>query len=218
MSNATDIAKFFIKRGLDTSRNTYDGNMKLQKLLFFANLISLSETGEKLFPEPIRAFSNGCVVENVRLRYKNDFANFYSDSKAFEPDFTQSEYDVLNMTTDIFGQLSARELSNLNHSFSFWKRAYERSQQPDGYRDKDLAVISEDEMLDEIDKIKAVIKSYQTNRIESSHREIINGKIFFYSPEFEMTDAIIEQLEEFSRFADDDTYSIYLENGSLVII
>lgn len=33
MSNAIDIAKFFIKRGLDVSRNTYDGNMKLQKLM-----------------------------------------------------------------------------------------------------------------------------------------------------------------------------------------
>ena len=218
MSHAIDIAKFFIKRGLDTCRNTYDGNMKLQKLLFFANLISLSETGEKLFSEPIRAFSNGCVVENVRLRYKNDYVNFYSDSIAFEPDFTQSEYDILNLTTNIFGQLSARELSELNHSFSFWKTAYQRSQQSDGFKDKDLAIIQEAEMLAEVDKIKSVIKTYQANCVENSCREVINGKTFFYSPGFEMTDAIIEQLEDFSRFADEDAYSVYLENGSLVII
>lgn len=218
MSNAIDIAKFFIKRGLDTSRNTYDGNMKLQKLLFFANLISLSETGERLFSEPIRAFSNGCVVENVRLRYKNDFANFCSDSIAFEPDFTQDEYDILNLTTNIFGQLSARELSDLNHSFSFWKTAYQRSQQSDGFKDKDLAIIREDEMLAEVDRIKSVIKTYRANCVENSCREVINGKTFFYSPDFEMTDAIIEQLEEFSRFADEDAYSVYLENGSLVVI
>lgn len=34
MSNAVDFAKFFLKRGADTNRNSYDGNMKLQKLLF----------------------------------------------------------------------------------------------------------------------------------------------------------------------------------------
>ena len=218
MSNAIDFAKFFIKRGLDTSRNTYDGNMKLQKLLFFSDFISLSETGHKLFPEPVRAFSNGCVIENVRLRYKNDFANLCSDSMAFEPDFSQDEYDTLNLAISIFGQLSARELSDLNHGFLFWKRAYERSCTVSGFKSKDLAIVHESEMLSEVDKIKAVIRVYKSNRTERAMHEIINGKIFFYSPDFEMTDAILEELEKFSRVSDENTYSVYIEDGNLVII
>ena len=218
MANVMDVAKFFLKRGLDANRNTYDGNMKLQKLLFFANLISISEMGKPLFSEPIRAFSNGCVVENVRLRYKNDCLNFCSDSELFEPNFSQSEYDVLNLTVDIFGQLSARELSELNHSFSFWKEAYNRSQKGDGFKDKDLAIVQEAEMKAEVNKIKSVIEKYRSNRAERSLKEIINGVTFFYSSEFKLTDEIIEYLEEFSKSADDDAYSIYLENGSLVII
>ena len=59
MSNALDFAKVFLKRGLDTNRDTYDGNMKLQKLLFFSNLVSIAEKGKPLFTDPIYAFANG---------------------------------------------------------------------------------------------------------------------------------------------------------------
>lgn len=148
-------------------------------MLFFANLFSLSECGEKLFPDPIRAFRNGFVVESVRLRYKNDFDGFYEDSMTFDPDFSQNEYDVLNLTAAVFGHLSARELFDVNHRFSFWKQAYERSKQQDGYKNKDLAVVQEDEMRDELDKMHAVIEAHKSNETETPFREIINRKTFF---------------------------------------
>ena len=218
MSNAIDFAKFFLKRGLDTNRNSYDGNMKLQKLLFFADFISISETGKALFPEPILAFTNGCVVESVRLRYKNDCLGFCQDSEAFQPDFTQQEYDILNLTADIFGKLTARELSELNHSFSFWKAAYERSKDENGYKNKDLAIIKNSEMLEEIQRIKLVIEQYKTNRTERSASEIVNGVTFYHLPDFELSDEIMEELDKFSIVADEDAYSIYFEDGNLVIM
>jgi len=217
MSSAIDVAKIFIKRGLDTNRNTYDGNMKLQKLLFFANFISLAENGKPLFPEPIRSFKNGCVVEEVRLRYKNDFNNFYIDSEKCEPEFSQEEYNVLNLTTDIFGDISARELSELNHSFSFWEKAIARSIQVDGFKDKDLAIVSQEEMSKEASKLKEIISRFKANKSDRSLREIVNGISFYYSSEIEMTDDILEQLESFSNEADDNAYSLYFENGNLVI-
>ncbi len=36
MLKAIDLAKFFIKQDPSSFENTFDGNMKLQKLLFFA--------------------------------------------------------------------------------------------------------------------------------------------------------------------------------------
>lgn len=218
MHYAIDFAKFFLKRELDTDRNTYDGNMKLQKLLFFADLISMYKTGKALFPDPIHAFANGCVVESVRLRYRNDCMALCTDSESFEPDFTQEEYDVLNLTTEIFGKLSARELSDLNHSFLFWKDAYERSQNANGYKNKDLAIVKEADILKEIDKIGVVIDNHRASKIDRSAKEIINGVTFFHSPDFIITDTIMEQLEQFSRIADENVYSIYLEDESLVIM
>ena len=217
MSNALDFAKVFLKRGLDTNRDTYDGNMKLQKLLFFSNLVSIAEKGKPLFTDPIYAFSNGCVIENVRLRYKNDCKSLCDDSAAYDPDLTQDEYDVINLTADIFGKLSARELSELNHSFDFWKNAYEHSKQPDRYKDKNLAIVTYSEMQPEINKIKTVIDCFKSNKAERTLKEVVNGITFYYSPDMEITDDILEQLDIFSKSAEDESYSVYKENGELVI-
>ena len=47
-------------------------------------------------------------------------------------------------------------------------------------------------------------------------KEIINGITYYYDG-FELSDAIIEQLESFSLTADDDVYSMYMDDGKLVI-
>ena len=83
MSNVFDYAKYFMKQGLDTQRNTFDGNMKLQKLLVFANLISLAERGEPLFNDEILAFEQGCVIEEVRLKYKHSYSEFALEADNF---------------------------------------------------------------------------------------------------------------------------------------
>lgn len=217
MSSALDFAKFFIKKGLDTSRNTYDGNMKLQKLLFFANLVSLAENGNPLFNDPICAFSNGCVVESVRLRYKNDCSKLCEDSNVFDPDFSQEEYDVVNLTETLFGKLSARELSDINHTFDFWHNAYNRSIRNDGFKRKEQSEIKTEEMMLEISKIKTIINQFKENAVERAFKEVINGIDFYYQPEMEMNDDVLEVLEAFSREADEQAYSVYLEEGKLVI-
>lgn len=217
MKSAIDYAKLLIKRGLDTNHNTYDGNMKIQKLLFFANFISLIERQKPLFQESVRAFTNGCVVEEVRLRYKNDYQGLYKDSQAYSPDLDQEEYDILNLTEDLFGGLTARELSNLNHTFSFWSNALNRSMQGNGYRDKNLACISPEEMLAEKDKMQSVIERYRANKLERMQFELINGVKFYYASDFSMTDEVISELEQFSLSAEDLAYSVYFEGESLVI-
>ena len=44
-----DYTNWFLENNLDNPRNTYKGNMKLQKLLFFAQLISLAKNNKLLF-------------------------------------------------------------------------------------------------------------------------------------------------------------------------
>ena len=81
---------------------------------------------ERLFNDDILAFKNGCVVEKVRLRYKNDYYGFKRDSDLYEPDFSEMEYRTLNTVMAIFGNASARELSMINHTFAFWKEVVKR--------------------------------------------------------------------------------------------
>lgn len=212
MRDVYDFAKFFLKKGADSKPNTYDGNMKLQKLLVLANLASIAEYGETLFDDQILAFQNGCVVEKVRLRYKNDYFAFKRDSDVYQPDFTQREYTILNLIMDIFGAATAKELSDINHTFRFWEIAYANGTTSGGYHDKEKSAVNMMSQKEDIDRMREIITAYRETAKEASSCEIINGVTFFYD-DIELTDDILDQLEMFSRTADEDSYSVYLDGG-----
>ena len=216
MRDVYDFAKFFIKNGADSKPNTYDGNMKLQKLLVLADLASIAEYGEPLFDDQVLAFKNGCVVEKVRLRYKNDYAAFRQDSEAYQPDFSEREYEVLNLVMEIFGSASARELSDINHTFDFWKLAFDKGTSNTGYHDKEMSVVDMMSQHSDLERMREIISAYRETASDVSDSETING-VTFYFDGFTLTDEMIDQLESFSLSADDDTYSVYLDNGRLVI-
>ena len=211
-----EYAKFFIKNGADSIPNTYDGNMKLQKLLVLADLASIAEYGEPLFDEQVLAFKNGCVVEKVRLRYKNDYIGFKNDSESFQPDFSEREYIVLNLIMEIFGKASARELSEINHTFDFWKLAFDNGTDSNGYHDKARSVVNMLSQTEDIKRMREIISAYREVSDNVTASEIINGVTFYYDG-FILTDEMIEQLEGFSLSAEDDAYSVYVDNGRLVI-
>ena len=216
MRDVYDFAKYFIKNGADSRPNTYDVNMKLQKLLILADLANIAEYGEPLFGDQVLAFKNGCVVEKVRLRYKNDYVAFKRDSDAYQPDFTEREYIVLNLIMDIFGGASAKELSEINHTFHFWKLAFDHGTSSTGYHDKEQSVVDMMSQIDDINRMKEIISAYREAANDASACETINGVTFFYDG-FVLTDDMIDQLESFSLSADDDAYSVYLDDGRLVI-
>ena len=216
MRDVYDYAKYFIKNGADSTPNTYDGNMKLQKLLVLADLANIAEYGQVLFNDEVLAFKNGCVVEKIRLRYKNDYQGFKKDSDSFEPDFTENEYEILGLVLAIFGSASARELSEINHTFNFWKQAYQRGTDVNGFHNKFNSVVDMVNQTADVQKMKEILDAYKESAKEVTAKEIINGITYYYDG-FELSDAIIEQLESFSLTADDDVYSMYMDDGKLVI-
>lgn len=216
MKDVYDFAKFFIKNGADSMPNTYDGNMKLQKLLVFADLANIAEYGEPLFSEQVLAFKNGCVVEKVRLRYKNDYFGFKQDSEVFQPDFSEREYATLKLVMEIFGKASAKELSEINHTFNFWKIAFDNGTDDSGYHDKAQSIVDMMSQTEDINRMREIICAYREVSEELTACEIINGVTFYYDG-FSLTDEMIEQLESFSLSADEDAYSVYVDNGRLVI-
>lgn len=216
MRDVYDFAKFFIKNGADSRPNTYDGNMKLQKLLVLADFANIAEYGEPLFNDPVLAFTNGCVIEKVRLRYKNDYAGFKRDSEFYQPDFSEKEYEVLNLVMEIFGCASAKELSDINHTFDFWKLAFENGTSNTGYHNKEMSVVDMMSQHSDLEKMREIISAYRETSSDVTSSETING-VTFYFDGFSLTDDMIDRLESFSLSADDDTYSVYLDNGRLVI-
>lgn len=217
MRDVYDFAKFFIKNGTDSTPDTYDGNMKLQKLLVLADLANISKFGESLFNYEILAFENGCVIEKVRLRYKNDYSGFKQGSVDFQPDFTEKEYYILNLVTDIFGKASATELSEINHTFDFWKKALEKGTDNYGFHDKKSSVVDIMSQTGDIKRMKEVIDAFKESSREELQKETIEGVTYYFDKRLVLTDEIVSKLEKFSSSAEDDSYTIYLDNGNLVI-
>lgn len=219
MKQAIECAKYIMSQRDSDFMNTFDGNMKLQKLLFFANMISLSENGELLYNDVIQAFENGCVIENVRLNYKNNFDNFKKESCNYLPsDFEQKDFDALNLTMKIFGSVTAKELSELTHQFDFWKKRYEDSKLPNGTYDSSKNIITREDMVSEIDKISVILNSFRESSNANYRTDTINGVIFSFEDDFNITSDIEKILYNFSKEAMDSSYSVYLDNESGLVI
>ena len=214
MRSAIDFAKYFMNKGFNET--TFDGRKKLQKLLFFAYLIHLARTGTPLFSEEILAFEHGCVVEEVR----KDYAPLVNASKNFKPSFDESEDDTLKITLDIFGDVSACDLSDINHKFNFWDDAYNASKNNNRYGEynKSKAVISPRNMENELEPIRNVLVAYEQTKNNKDVIEQINGIKFHIDPSIDITDEFIKKLEDYTKNELDETsYAVYYDEEELVI-
>lgn len=215
--SAMDAAKWFIQKNLDNPRNTFDGNMKLQKLLYFAQLIHLANHGEVLFEEPILAFENGSVVEQVRLTYRDEQRGLMNDAIQTQFEFDPEQFETLELTEEIFGGLSARELSDINHMHQGWKDAYERSFRG-RYRFKGFGLIRLDEMIEkDLPYIKEMLKAYEMTREQDEVFEVVNGIKFYYDPnEIEINEDILHELQGFN--GTESAYSLYIDEEQGLVI
>jgi uncharacterized phage-associated protein len=64
MCTAKQAASYLIEKSSEHEENDMT-NLKLQKMLYFAQATRLSETGTRLFPEEIEAWQYGPVVRTV---------------------------------------------------------------------------------------------------------------------------------------------------------
>lgn len=158
--NPNDVAKWFCAQGIIEHPNSEEGNMKLQKLLFFAQLIYMAKhNGETMFDEEFNAFKNGMVLEKIRKEYKNNYKQFIVNSNdAIVP---KEIVDSLKLTENIFGDVSAQELSELSHEFEVWNKYFKKSKNKFGIYVKKLSLIPYEELEKELDKIEEVLEAYK---------------------------------------------------------
>jgi uncharacterized phage-associated protein len=161
-----DFSKWFLDNNLDTPRNTFKGNMKLQKLLFFAQLISLAKNDRLLFDETFHAFENGMVMEDVRLKYRNNLLEFLSyDRKPL----SKEEIEILELTKNIYGSEDADILSNMSHQFNYWNKYFKQSNDENNYKVKEKSIVPNEELKKELANIKDVLDAYEMLKNNNSN-------------------------------------------------
>ncbi|WP_046176200.1 Panacea domain-containing protein [Domibacillus indicus] len=205
---AKNFANYFIKKEYDYPRNTFDGNMKLQKMLYFSQLIHLALQDKKLFADSMYAFKNGTVIESVRQQYQHNHYETVQEALSDEPELTEEEKRSLEIAERIFGGLDAQTLSDLNHQQYSWIESYENSKESNGYHNKERAFIEEELIrTHDLDKIKEVIDLATAEEDDDEKYEIVNGTTFYYDPNtITMNTDLLETLENFR--GEDSVYSI----------
>lgn len=68
----------------------------------------------------------------------------------------------------------------------------------------------------DINKMREIIQVYREGAKEDTDQIIIHGVTFYYDG-FELTDEMGEYLEGFSLCAEDEAYTVYLDDGKLVV-
>jgi len=132
--SASDVAKWFLAHNrIYVNEEGADSisNLKLQKLLYYAQGSFLAVYGEPLFDDKIMAWQHGPVVESVYREYK---ANG-SEGIPFEDDFdfssfTTEENELLTEVYNVFGQYSAWKLRNMTHNEAPWKNTEKNHEIP----------------------------------------------------------------------------------------
>lgn len=124
--SAIEIAEWFVNWA-DTSEEPSDvTNLKLQKLLYYAQGHHLGKSGQALFREPIQAWSHGPVVKPVYQAYKQ-FGN--GPVGSVDPEFNwmiyeDDEMEFLATIWNTYGKYSGWQLRNMTHAEEPWMRHF----------------------------------------------------------------------------------------------
>lgn len=134
MHTALQVAQWFLAHNRIATADEgaeYISNLKLQKLLYYAQGCFLAVTDRPLFSDSIVAWQHGPVVESVYHQYKCNGANGIPFEDDFDfSKFTAEENDLLEEVYDTFGQYSAWKLRNMTHEEIPWASTPQNSEIP----------------------------------------------------------------------------------------
>lgn len=116
MANVFDVANFFVYVA-NQNEDDQMTNLKLNKLLYFAQGAFLSRTGKPLFSSDIEAWNLGPVVPEIYQKYK--FCGkmpIQSDDTTFDQSkFSENELEALLDVMREYGQYTGSVLVTLTH-------------------------------------------------------------------------------------------------------
>jgi len=115
MADVFDVAAFFVQMA-NLSADDQMTNLKLNKLLYYAQGASLSRTGNTLFNDSIEAWTYGPVVPAIYHKYKVCGKHPIEFSEPVERNrFTDTELEILLDVMREFGQYTGSKLVSLTH-------------------------------------------------------------------------------------------------------
>lgn len=123
---AYDVALYFLFRARELQAGDTISNLKMQKLLYYAQGHFLAIYQKPLFKEKIEAWTYGPVVREVYNRFKiyGNLAIDFKELDSFESTiYTNEHLDTLPFVFNRYN-ISARELVDRTHNEKPWKESF----------------------------------------------------------------------------------------------
>ena len=111
MFTCFDVANFFINLANETG--SYISNLKLQKLVYYAQAWYLALYNDSLFPEDFQAWIHGPVIPVLYAKYKVFQWQPIILEEVEKPNFPQNIADFLAEIIDDFPELTEEDIKIL---------------------------------------------------------------------------------------------------------
>lgn len=124
MQTADNVARWFLSRNKIREMSGEPdiiSNLKLQKLLYYAQGMHLALWGEPLFDDELVAWQYGPVVESIYRQYKTSGSGEIKSFECPTENFSKHEEATLQFVQEAFGQFSPWKLSDMTHEESPWR-------------------------------------------------------------------------------------------------
>ena len=112
---AEDIAEWFLNKNriqMNFEDSEYITNLKLQKLLYYAQAYFLAKKDTPLFEEDFLAWEHGPVIRKIYDKYKGNGANGIKYDSDFKIDIDEETERILEEVYNEYGQYTAWKLRN----------------------------------------------------------------------------------------------------------
>lgn len=110
-----EVVDYFLAK-CDKDAGDLISNLKLQKLLYFAQGFSMAINDHPLFEDDFEAWTHGPVVPNVYHKYKQYGGNALPLPDSFDiSKYSTEDIDLMDQVYDQYGRYSAWMLRDLSH-------------------------------------------------------------------------------------------------------
>ena len=121
MVAVSDIVQYFLHQASEDD-DTAISNLKLQKLLYYAQAFHLAIFDQAFFEDDFYAWMHGPVCPAIYHQYKQFGANpIPFDPDVALPAFSKEQLELLEEINQQYGQFSAWKLRNMTHEEAPWK-------------------------------------------------------------------------------------------------